>query len=146
MFTLNNNRNSKFQIAFTVVVSAIAILTLGMAKFSTASVADRSYDAVEQIRGGRSLVPLSAIASYDAVEHLRVERTFSPVASGYDLLEQLRISRGLSADRSYDNVEQARLFQTFSVSSTGYDLIEQLRLARGIPDAYATIETLRLGR
>ena len=145
MFTLNNNRNSKFQIAFTIV-SAIAILTLGMAKFSTDSVANHSYDAIEQIRAGRSLVPLSAIASYDAVENLRVERTFSPVASGYDLLEQLRTSRGLSADRSYDSLEQTRLSSTFSVSASGYDQIELLRLDRGITDPYAMIETLRLGR
>lgn len=146
MFTLNNNRNSKFEIVFTVALTVIAILTLGMAKFSAMSAADHSYDAVEQIHAVRSFAPASGLTNYDAIENLRIARALSPVASSYDLLEQLRTARGLSADRSYDSLEQVRLSNAFSVSTSGYDMLEQLRLARGTQDAYASIEALRLTR
>jgi hypothetical protein len=147
MFTLNNNRNSKFQIVFTAVITVIAILTLGMAKFSAASVADHSYDAVEQIHAIRPLAPASSFASYDKVENVRVERALSPVASSYDRLEQLRNTRGLIADRSYDQIETLRAAARTSFAvDISYNSIEQLRTNRGLvaDRSYDLIETVRL--
>ena len=111
MFTLSNNKKSKFQVVFTVVITLIALLTLGMAKLSTAPT-DKSYDAVERLHASRSFSFAPNLASYDQIENLRTLRHVPSVAttnSSYELVEQLRIERGLNADRSYDLIEMLRL-------------------------------------
>lgn len=148
MFTLNNNRNSKFEIVFVGVITLIAILTLGMIKFSPASVANRSYDAIERVRTARVLAPASKTLSYEGIETVRANRFWEAAASSYDAIESLRNARGVSADRSYDALEQVRasLSVSFPASVSSYDALEQLRLGRGMKDAYAQIEALRLAR
>jgi hypothetical protein len=129
MFTHNNNRNSKFQIAFTVVISMIAILTLGMTKFSATSVENRSYDALERIRAGRSVLDSSSAArDYQLGE--RYGATPNDVAKAKALREYWLGER----------------YGQTPLNNQPYDRIEQMRLHRGTEDAYATIEPLRLGR
>ena len=147
MFTLNNNRNSKFQIAFTVVISAIAILTMSMANFSTARVADRSYDAIESIHASQSFSAAPSLASYNQVENVRAQRALSLIVDSYNAVEQLRSVRGLSADRSYDQIETLRAAPSTSFAvDISYNSIEQLRTNRGLvaDRSYDLIETVRL--
>jgi hypothetical protein len=148
MFTLTkNNRNSKAEIFITVAITVIAILTLGMTKFSARPVADHSYDAVEQMHASRLFASLSNLLSYDRIEAIRANRT-SNASSSYDAIEALRNARGLTADRSYDAVEQVRLAKvvSFPASASSYEAIEQLRANRGLAAdrSYDLIEALRL--
>ena len=147
MFTLNNNRNSKFEIVFTVALTVIAILTLGMAKFSAMSAADRSYDTVEQVHAARSFAPVTSAVGYERIEGIRLDRAFSTVSLSYDAIESLRNNRGLSADRSYDQIETLRVAPSPSLTADfSYDSIEQLRTNRGLvaDRSYDLIETVRL--
>jgi len=152
MFTLNNNKNSKFQVAFTIVITIIAILTLSMVKFSAAPVADHSYDAVEQMHASPPFTYASNLASYEQIENARAQRALSLTADSYNPIEQLRTARGLSTDRSYDNIEEARALCNHGLAiAFDYDQIESLRIQRGvgplaIASAYDLIEQVRLGR
>ena len=153
MFMLNNNRNSKSQMVFTMIITVLAILTLGMIKFSATPRADHSYDAVERMHASRSFTHVSNLSSYDPIENIRAKRTLKPAGSSYDILEQLRNTHGLSADRAYDNVEEARALRNnvFSVVSFGYDQIESLRIQRevssvAVNSGYDLIEQLRASR
>ena len=147
MFTLNN-RISKFDIIVTTAITVIAILTLGMVTFSSAPAADHSYDAVEQIHAARSFASAATSFAYDQVEAVRLLRGGND--QRYDALEQLRGSRGVSADRSYDQIEALRTLNiaAASASAAGYDLVEQVRLARGMgaDHSYDAIEEIRLQR
>jgi hypothetical protein len=108
MFTLTNNKKSKFQFVFTVVITVIAILTLSMTKLAPAGV-DKSYDALERVRASRSFTFAPNLASYDQIENARAQRALSLSVDSYSVVEQLRITRGLIADRSYDLIEALRL-------------------------------------
>jgi hypothetical protein len=87
MFT---NPISKIFVVLLVV--GVALLTVSFASRSpAAAAADRSYDAVEQLRGQ---APVALDTSYDAIEDMRVQQHVeanSP-ASDYDLVEALRIN------------------------------------------------------
>ena len=54
----------------------------------------------------RPIIKPAADQSYEALETMRVLNGFS--FSSYDMLEQVRSGRGLSADRSYDKIEAIR--------------------------------------
>ncbi len=152
MFTLNINQNSKPQMVFTSIITVLAILTLGMIKFSATPKADHSYDAVERMHASRSFTYAPKLASYDQIEKVRAQRALNLTADNYNPLEQLRTARGLSADRAYDKVENARALRNNGLAiAFAYDQIESLRIQRGvgplaIASAYDLIEQVRLGR
>ena len=106
MFMLNNSRNSKLTIILTIAITAVAIFTLAVAPASTIPTADRSYDHVEQLRALHS-----AASGYDLIEQVRIQRAANalPVAAGYDLIEQVRMERTFHANGSYDQIENLRL-------------------------------------
>lgn len=72
------------------------------------SLIDASYNSVEWVRISRA--PASYNSGYDQVEKIRAQRTFTTAAadSSYDLVESVRLDRGIAADRSYDNIEAIR--------------------------------------
>ena len=151
MFMLNHTRNFKFELVFTIVITMVAILTMSMAKFSTARVADRSYDAIESIHASQTFSAAPSLASYNQVENVRAQRALSLIVDSYNAVERLRNARGLSADRSYDAIEGIHASQTFSAapSLASYDQVENLRAQRSlslIVDSYNSIEQLRTNR
>jgi len=106
MFT---NRISKFFIFVLVVTAALSTVSF-VTRSASLPQADRSYDAVEQLRVARPSV--SSVSGYDQIEALRIQRgaTLS-TTFGYDAIEQVRLARAFSADRSYDNIEALRLWR-----------------------------------
>lgn len=91
---MSANRLFKVLIALTVIM--VVFFAVREANGSSAFAnADRSYDAVEQVRAGHSGVDLLADRSYDAVESLRDQRAVG----------------ALVADRSYDQIETMRVMR-----------------------------------
>jgi hypothetical protein len=107
-----------------VLILAAALITLAFAVYSApaASVsADRSYDAIEQMR-----IAAPQGSSYDVVEAVRVNR--NTLAQSYNQIEQVRMDRHWTFDTSYNAVEDLRVSRTQANHS--YDAIENLRLLR----------------
>ena len=81
------------KIFVVVLVLGAALLTVSFVSRSHAvPAADRSYDAIEQLRSRAASAP---DASYDAIERLRLHRFDAGNASpsDYDLVEVLRVQR-----------------------------------------------------
>ena len=98
-----------------ILLFALAI-ALSTASFVSGSIsvspADRSYDNVEQLRVSRFGASTSSLASDDEIENVRLQRSLSlTVDTSYDSVEQVRMERGLVADRSYDIIEAIRLLR-----------------------------------
>ncbi len=68
--------------------------------------ANANYDALEQVRNTRTL---SADRSFDSLEQLRLTQpaAFAASASGYDMIEVLRLNRG--TNDPYAQIEALRL-------------------------------------
>lgn len=105
MFT---NRFSRF-----VTVLLVIAVFFGTASFvksaATAPKIDRSYDSLEQARALRAVAPAASTSNYDLLEAVRVQRNSFTVQAAYDVIEQVRLSRGISTDHSYDSIESLRL-------------------------------------
>ncbi len=89
----NNRLLNVFAIVTLAVVAALtAWMVMVTSETASRGIADRSYDAVEQLRVGRLANPAVADHAYDTIEQLRSERL---------------VGRAV-ADHSYDTIEDAR--------------------------------------
>lgn len=90
---------------FILVLGVILLLFVTVAAVaqpfsSTPKSANLSWPA-------RPVLAPAADRSYDAVEQVRVSNVYK--LSSYDKVEQIRSGRGISADHSYDKIEAIRL-------------------------------------
>lgn len=107
---MSTNRLTKFLLIALVIASAfVTMSSLAFAKKSVA--ADRSFDAVEQVRLSRFSAPASPDLSYEELEKLRISRSMD---TSWYTIEEWRLKRSLeSVDRSYDSIEAIRSLRTY---------------------------------
>jgi hypothetical protein len=127
------NRFTRMLVIALIVLAAF--VTIGFAAISSkAAPADRSFDAVEQVRASRYSSAPALDSSYDQLESLRLGRQISHFvsASSDDQIEKLRIER-LSSPAIADLVRlywvDGKMVERLAADHS-YDAIEKLRTSR----------------
>lgn len=99
-----------FYVAIALALAVTGALLFTNVRTTTAlTQADRAYDQIEQGRAQRWSPGLLADRSYDAIENLRLKVPLLSAERTYEQLEALRAQRySALADRSYDRIEDLR--------------------------------------